>query len=348
LLPQRGTNSRVDQKRVDAGWWLLLERKKTNKTERENLKAYRTALIGAGATGSVLAAALLSKYPDTLMVGRNPAGLDSIGDKGIKISGAITYSVPVKNYTSQIQALRETRPDLIFISTKTFHLADVLQELEQVYIRGTKIIATQNGLGVEDLIADKFGLDAVFRMSLNFGVALKGPGEVSAAFFNPPNHLGGFTRENREPGLQIAKMLAGCGLETEYVDDIRLSVWKKMIMKCTMASICAVTDKTIREALEYPPAREIADACFKEALAVARAMGYDPGENYLQQALGYLQKVGVHKDSMCHDIANRTPTEIDFLGGKIVEYARHKGISTPFYVAMTNLVKSIESNYLDR
>ena len=312
------------------------------------MTAHKAALIGAGATGSVLAAALISKYPHTIIVGRNPGWVDDIADNGITISGAIAYAVPVKNYLSQIGELRDARPGLIFLSTKTFHLADILQELEQVYIPGTKIIATQNGLGVEDLIADKFGPDAVFRMSLNFGVALKGPGQVHAAFFNPPNHLGGFTQENREPGLQIAEMLSECGLATEYVDDIRLSVWKKMIMKCTMASICAVTDKTIKEALEHPATREIADACFKEALAVARAMGYDLGEDYLQQALGYLQKVGNHKDSMCNDIENKTPTEIDFLGAKVVEYARAKGISTPFYVTMTNLVKAIESNYLEK
>ena len=117
-------------------------------------------------------------------------------------------------------------------------------------------------------------------------------------------------------------------------------------MKCTMASICAVTNKTIKETLEFPPTREIANACFKEALAVAGAMGYEPEEDYIEQAVGYLQKAGVHRDSMCFDIENKTPTEIDFLGGKIVDYARQKGVPTPLFMAMTNLVKAIESNYL--
>ena len=98
-----------------------------------------------------------------------------------------------------------------------------------------------------------------------------------------------------------------------------------MVMKCTFAAIGAVTNRTIKESLEFPPTREIADACFTEALAVAKAMGYDLGEDYLTQALGYLEKVGVHKDSMCHDIENKTPTENDFLGAKIVDYARAKG-----------------------
>ena len=45
---------------------------------------------------------------------------------------------------------------------------------------------------------------------------------------------------------------------------------------------------------------------------------------------------------MCQDIASGRPTEIDFLGGKVVEYGRLTGVPTPFYVVMTNMVKAIE------
>ena len=61
------------------------------------MTAHKAALIGAGATGSVLAAALISKYPHTIIVGRNPGWVDDIADNGITISGAIAYAVPVKN-----------------------------------------------------------------------------------------------------------------------------------------------------------------------------------------------------------------------------------------------------------
>ena len=64
--------------------------------------------------------------------------------------------------------------------------------------------------------------------------------------------------------------------------------------------------------------------------------------------MAYLEEAGVHKDSMCTDIENRKPTEIDFLDGKVVAYAREAGISVPFYTAMTNLVKALESNYSDK
>jgi len=310
------------------------------------MEQIRMAVVGVGAIGSVLAAALISNYPDTVLVGRRNRWGNDLIEKGLAVSGEISYRVPVKYYSAQIGTLKESRPTLVFLATKTFHLAEVLEELAPVVESGAKIVATQNGLGVEDLVAEKLSPNCVFRMSLNFGAALKGPGTVETAFFNRPNHLGAVASENRALGLKVAGILSDCGLDTQLVEDIKLFVWRKMIMKCTMASICAVTGKTIRDALNFAPTREVADACFREALAVAGAMGYDLGEDYLQQALGYLEKVGDHRDSMCTDIENKTPTEIDFLGAKIVEYGRANGIPTPYYVTMTNLVKALEDNYL--
>ncbi|MBW2001014.1 MAG: 2-dehydropantoate 2-reductase [Deltaproteobacteria bacterium] len=309
----------------------------------------RIAVLGIGATGATLAAALLSKEPKTILVDPAPGMGEALLKKGITISGSISYSsVPVRFFYDRISDIKEYNPYLIFISTKTFALPHVLNELEGILKPETKIISTHNGLGTEDFIAERFGPGSVFRMSLNFGVELKGSGEIEAAFFNRPNHIGCLVPENRERGKEIARMLTDGGLDTEFVEDIKLFVWKKMIMKCTMASICAVTDKTIKDALDFSPTREIADACFEEILAVAKAKGYDLGEEYLKQIFAYLEKVGAHKDSMCYDISNQSPTEIDFLGGKVVEYASEMGISVPFYTAMTNLVKALENNYLGK
>ena len=312
------------------------------------MEKHTIAVVGIGATGAVLAAALLRNQPEALLVDPQPGLEEALRRNGIRVSGEINYQVPVDQVLSRIGDLKNHRPQIVFLATKTFHLPKVLDELEEVFTPGMKIISTHNGLGTEDLIAERFGAAAAFRMSLNYGVSLKGPGQVAAAFFNRPNHLGGLVPENRELGLGLADQLTAGGLDTEYVEDIKRFVWKKMIMKCTMASICAVTDRTIQGALQFPPTREIADACFQEVLAVAKAKGYDLGDDYLQQALTYLEKVGVHKDSMCQDLVNRTRTEIDFLGGKVVEYGRETGIPTPYYTVMANLVKALEDNYQKR
>lgn len=304
----------------------------------------RIAIVGIGATGSVLGAALLSRKPDTVLVVPRAGLRASLLATGLHIYGPLSYRVPVPQAVASIADLGTMAPDVIFLCTKTFNLTDVLDEIDNVFQPGMKIVSTHNGLGTEDVIAARFGDGVALRMTLNYGASVRGPGEVETAFFNKPNHLGALTADNRAVGVEIADILTNCGLDTQFVDDIKLSVWKKMVMKCTMASICAVTNKTIKEALDFPPTREVAEVCFREALSVAQAMGYDLGSEYLTQAIGYLEKVGIHKDSMCHDIANGRPTEIDFLGGKVVEYARLKGVPTPFYVVMTNMVKAIEDN----
>lgn len=305
----------------------------------------RIAVVGICATGAVLSAALLKQDPDTVLVDPRPGLGEALKKDGITISGQLTYHVPFHQFFARIGMIKALNPNLIF-STKTFHLPKVLEELTSVFTAGTKIVSTHNGLGTGDLIAEKFGADAAFRMSLNYGVSLKGPSQVETAFFNRPNHLGSLTRENRELGSRIAALLTEAGLDTECVDDIKLYVWKKIVLKCTIASLCAVTDRTLGEVLSFPPTREIAENCFNEAIAVAKAQGYDLGEDYMRNAMGYLERAAAHKDSMCYDIANKTPTEIDFLGGKVVEYGRQLGVSTPFYIAMTNLVKAIEDSYL--
>jgi len=306
----------------------------------------KIVVVGIGAIGSVLAAALLSVHPETTLVVSRESSQQRLLERGIEVSGVLSYRVPARNVVTDIRGLGGAVPDIVFLCTKTFSLPQILDDLGDVFHPDMKIVSTQNGLGTEDLIAKRFGAGAAMRMSMNYGGSLTDAGRTETTFFNPPNPLGVLHESSRGAGAKIAALLTACGLDTQLVDDIKLQVWKKMIMKCTMASICAVTDRTIQSALDYPPTREIADTCFREILTVAAAMGYDLGDDYLTQAMSYLAKVGAHKDSMCYDIAAKRPTEIDFLGGKVVEYAREKGVLVPFYTVMTNLVRAIEDGYL--
>jgi len=308
--------------------------------------ARRLAVVGIGAIGAVLAAALLRRDPDTVLVAPSEAKRQALAAEGIRVSGALDLAARPRHVRANARELAEYAPDVIFIATKTFHLATVLEDLKGVVGPETLLVSTHNGLGAEDVIAQAFGTHAAARMSMNYGVTMTGPTQVKAAFFNPPNFLGLMDPSRRELGLGLAATMTEGGLAAELVDDIKLRVWKKMVMKCTMANICAVTDRTIRQGLDFPPTRAIADKCFAEILAVAKAMGFDLGADYMTQALGYLDKVGAHKDSMCVDLANRTRTEIDFLGGKVVEYARSTGVPVPYYEVMTNLVRALEDSYL--
>ena len=306
----------------------------------------RMAVLGIGATGAVLAAALVQARPDTVLVASSPDKAQALRQNGLQVSGALSYQVPAELVKGGPAELAQDPPDIIILATKTFHLAKVLDDLAGVFRPGMKIVSAHNGLGTEDLIAERFEPEAALRMSLNYGVGMQSPGQVNVAFFNRPNHLGVVHPASQAAAQELAEALTQGGLDTLLVPDIKLFIWKKMIMKCTMANLCAVTDRTIRACLDDPPTRHIADTCFQEILAVAKAKGYDLGPDYLTQVMGYLDKVGAHKDSMCVDLANRQPTEIEFLGGKVCSYAQEASLAVPYYQVMTNLVRALENNYL--
>jgi predicted flavoprotein YhiN len=89
------------------------------------MQDHRLAVIGIGATGTVLAAALLSRYPDTFLIDRTPNLGEQLRLNGINVSGEITYKVAVKNYSSQIEDLKDFRPSAIFLATKPINSAGI-------------------------------------------------------------------------------------------------------------------------------------------------------------------------------------------------------------------------------
>ena len=96
------------------------------------MKPHKFAVVGIGAIGSVLAAALLQKHPDTILVGHRPETGEKLGQTGIQISGILSFEAPAKNCIHSLDDLKSEGPLILFICTKTFHLETILKELQHV------------------------------------------------------------------------------------------------------------------------------------------------------------------------------------------------------------------------
>ncbi|MFQ5909933.1 MAG: ketopantoate reductase C-terminal domain-containing protein, partial [Thermoplasmata archaeon] len=78
----------------------------------------------------------------------------------------------------------------------------------------------------------------------------------------------------------------------------------------------------------------------------AKAAGYDYGEGFFDFCISYLRKGGDHKPSTLVDVECKRPTEIDFLNGKIVEYAEKLGVEAPYQTTITTLLRAKQDLYL--
>ncbi|MBA7549153.1 hypothetical protein ES705_41626 [subsurface metagenome] len=230
--------------------------------------------------------------------------------------------------------LAKFEPDIVFVATKACFLKSVLAELKPVFTPRMRFVSFQNGLDNECLIAETLGIKTAYRVVINYAGNLDGPGDVRMNWFQPPNYIGAFQKglyRTDETTKYIASMMTACGLATEEASDI-----------------CALTGQTMKEAMEFEFSRGLSVKVLEEGLAVAKADGYDFGEDALDRFTSYLEKGGAHKPSMLVDVENKRRTEVDFMSGAIVSYGKRYGIQTPVNDVLTKLLKSSENTYLRR
>jgi len=308
-------------------------------------------IIGLGPVGPVLAAHLAKSGEDVVVEDIVQELLLTVKEEGLHISGIRELTAKIGKTAASMAELSKFNPDIIFIATKACILKFVLPEIKQILKPEMKIVSFQNGLGNEQIIAETLGIDTTYRVVINYAGNKVSYGQAKMNWFQPPNYVGAFHKGKYtidETTKYIAHMMTASGLATEEAPEIKKHVWEKTILNSTLCSICAVTRQTMKEAMEFEHTRSLAVKILEEGLEVAKADGYDFGEDSLNRFTSYLEKGGAHKPSMLIDVENKRSTEVDFMSGAIARYGERYRIPTPVNSTFTSLLKTIENRYLNR
>jgi len=308
---------------------------------------FKVAIIGAGPSGGILGAFLQRKNVEVIIVDIWKSHMEAIRRYGLQIFGASTLTVHFDSDHSKLSVseLKNSDVNLVFLCVKTPFLKQVVDDLTKVISDDTLVVCHTNGAGPEDIIVEAFGPKRSFRNVINYAGNILKPGIIDMTFFNPPNYVGSVTKESEDQARAIAELMSCPGFETEYHDNIQTAVWKKVILNAALAPVCAITGQTMSEAMDFENTNKLASAIIKEGILVTNAIGVEFGPDFHDICLGYLKKAGHHKPSMLIDIENRSPTEIDYLNGKIVEIAKQYNIPVPVNEATTTYVKALETKY---
>ncbi|MCI0498046.1 MAG: 2-dehydropantoate 2-reductase [Thermoplasmata archaeon] len=304
----------------------------------------RIAVVGVGPVGGIMAAHLAGGGNDVLLVDILDGHLDAIERKGLRLSGARKMSVrfPAENICRGVPQLAGREPEIVFVSVKAHVLDRIVPELGKVVGDGTTFISLQNGLDTEEPIAEAFGRENTLRIVVNYGGVMIEDGHLRMTFFNPPNRIGAIADASRGRAAEVAAMVTAAGLETTASDDIKRDEWEKLILNLGLAAMCSLTNKSMKEMMEYTPTRDLARELMREGVDVARACGYGFHDGFLEECMAWLDGTGYHRPSMAMDILAGRRTEIAYLNGKVVERGAEKGVPTPYNSSLTWLVKGRE------
>jgi len=197
------------------------------------------------------------------------------------------------------------------------------------------VICYQNGLDNERMVAETFGEANTLRVVINYAGNFIADGKVTMNFFHKPNYIGVLTEDNVDFANRIAAVMTRADLETEYSPKIRTYVWEKVILNGALAPLSAITGMTMKEVTTFPDTAAMMRELLREGIKVAETDGCEFDDGFFDHCVWYLEQAGHHKPSMLIDIENRSPTEIEFLNGRICHHADNFGIPVPVNLTIT-------------
>lgn len=319
------------------------------------MKKNTFAVVGTGVVGSILAAHLLKNNEEVILADSQKSRLDSIKRKGLSILDPApftrgSFTVKAKESCLSLREAARLGAKTIFISAKSSAIRSMLPELEKVCRGpgGAKLVSFQNGLDTEELLARAAGRKNVLRAVVNYAGKLTPDGAAEITFFNKPNYIGALEAASVPYARSVCDALTRAGLDTQYSREIKKQVWEKVIMNSMLSPVSALTGMTMKQAMEYPPTRELITELAREAIEVAGRSGVTLPDKFLEFCLAYLTRAGHHKPSMLVDVETTGRTEIEFLNGKICEYAARNKVPVPFHRAISALVRGVERRIEER
>ncbi len=303
----------------------------------------KIAIIGTGPVGGILGAHLAHAGHYVVLCDILKSHLDAIKERGLTIKGVSELTARCDRLAYNISELSHfPEVDTIVISTKASIMPRIIPEITKVARPGTRFISCQNGLGNEDYLAEIFGPDNVLRIVVNYAGGRVGDGEIWMSFFNPPNYIGAVTPKGEPLAHEMAEMMTEAGLETQSTADFKKYEWEKVILNAALSPVCALTRKPMKDMMDFEVTELLVEELLREGIKVAEAAGVTFDEGFFEHCVQYLNKAGYHKTSMHQDIERGSPTEIDWLNGKIVEQGHALGIETPYNSTITALIKGLE------
>ncbi|MDH3658763.1 MAG: 2-dehydropantoate 2-reductase, partial [Alphaproteobacteria bacterium] len=298
-------------------------------------------IMGAGGMGALFGAILADGGLDVALVDTDREHIDAINRDGLKIQGF--GGDRTRPICATTDAGKIERADIVLFQCKAHGAGAAAEAAKHLIDGGGVAISFQNGLGNEEVLADALGEAHVLGGLTTMAGWKLGPGVVKD-FSRTPSWIGEMGGGVSERAQSIAAALSNAGLETKASDDIVKDIWKKLLGNIAMSAVSGITDLTSAEALAVPELKRISMQALDEAWAVAIAAGIEIDR---VAALSGLEAIfakggtGDNKSSLCVDLLNRRPTEVDVIYGSVIEKGDALGVPTPTLNLLASLIKGL-------
>jgi 2-dehydropantoate 2-reductase len=307
----------------------------------------KVVIVGCGAMGSVYAGLMQLAGHDVHGVCLWPDHVEAVNAHGLRVHGA-SGDHTVRLASMATSTARIGVSDLVVIATKAFDVETAAESCRPLIGPTTVIQSIQNGLGSPEKIAKILGAERLaIGVAGGFGASVPEPG---VAHHNGMEMVRFGSRSLPHPDLEAsATIWTSSGFTVKLYEDTDQMVWEKFIMNVAFSGTSCATGLSIGEVLANPSAWAVAEACAREAVAVAQAAGIrlDVGDPIAHvRSLG--SKIPHARPSMLLDSDLKRRGEVDAIVGQVAVQGEKYGLDTPVTRTIANLIRARESDYLRR
>jgi 2-dehydropantoate 2-reductase len=237
--------------------------------------------------------------------------------------------------------------DVVVVALKTTQNHLLPEMLSPVVKEDGVVLVLQNGIGIEEEVAQIIGPKQVmgglcYLCSNKVGsghIRHIDYGEITLGEYTSSYQLGGITERMR----QIAADFERAGISIKLVEDLLLARWQKLVWNIPYNGLSVVLDATTEELMADKYARSLVEQLMAEVVAGAAATDRIIGDRFIQQLLDYTEKMTPYRTSMKIDYDEARPLEVEAIIGNPLRVATAAGANLPLMGMLYQQLKFLDA-----
>ena len=286
----------------------------------------KIAVVGAGAVGAYYGGRLAAAGADAhFLVRRDLALWRKHGLRVRSVFGDFTVS-PVVAASSP----EEIGPcDLVIIALKATGNHALGELIPPLLGPDTRLLTLQNGMGNDDLLAERFGSGRVMG-GLCFVCINRADDGVIHHLAEGHVSLGNHRRAADQRLLDVAAAFKASGVAARVTDELAATQWRKLVWNIPFNGLAvAMGGVDCSAILSTPEGEARVRRLMEEVIRAASAFGYTMPEDLIEQQLQVTRAMGPYRPSTLIDYLDGRPIELDAIWGEPLRRAKAAGLSMP-------------------
>jgi 2-dehydropantoate 2-reductase len=232
--------------------------------------------------------------------------------------------------------------DVVILTSKVLPSIDRVQLLRPVVRRETVIVLIQNGVEIEQEIADAFPANELLSSLAFIAVGRGPPGEVNHQSLGSLI-LGRYPRGLTPTAERLAAMFEASKVGCKLTDDVVTARWQKAVWNAPFNPISimgGVLDTA--QMLATPQHEAFIRKAMLEVCDAAAANDHPLPPKLIDNMIAGTRAMPAYKTSMALDYEHGRPMEIEAILGAVVRAGARVGVAMPALESVYAIAKMIE------